>query len=414
MKTHQFYRAQFFRVCVGLMGIVSVGCASSQYTDTSQRSHVYENDTHTQLIETDITPPRDYTPPEAEQLTSVGENGEAYFDSTGKRLIFQSKNRPAHSNTQIYLLNLEDLEKAKKKNRKKTKEGPKEPKEDVATSKTESSESIVAETRITSHGGEDTCSYFDPRNPNQIIYASTEDEMSEHTEPNNTEGDFSIRYKAKQRKYEWKFHPHEIYKYNLKTKQKTRLTHSVGYDAEGTFNTTGNKIVYTSIRDGDLELYTMDRDGMNQQRITKIKGYDGGAFYSPDDSTLLWRGFHLPDGTCHLYTSDVQGENRKQLTIDKGIHWCPSWHPSGEWIIYSSNRAGVGNFELYITTADGSCHKRLTYSAKNDILAIFSPDGKTIVFTSDRSGQSHLYRMDFVIPDTPCLELTPHTLKAEL
>src|SRR5690606_7656638 len=60
-------------------------------------------------------------------------------------------------------------------------------------------------------------------------------------------------------------------------------------NAEATVSPKGDKIVFTSMRSGDLELYTMDIDGKNVKQITQELGYDGGAFFSPDGSKLVFR-----------------------------------------------------------------------------------------------------------------------------
>ena len=62
-----------------------------------------------------------------------------------------------------------------------------------------------------------------------------------------------------------------------------------------THRTAGDKIVFTSMRSGDLELYTMDLDGSNVQQVTDELGYDGGAFFTPDCSTIVWRASR-PEG----------------------------------------------------------------------------------------------------------------------
>ena len=54
----------------------------------------------------------------------------------------------------------------------------------------------------------------------------------------------------------------------------------------------GKTILFTSARDGDLELYTMNADGSNQKRLTFDKGYDGGAFFSPDGKQIVYRAHH--------------------------------------------------------------------------------------------------------------------------
>ena len=51
----------------------------------------------------------------------------------------------------------------------------------------------------------------------------------------------------------------------------------------------GDKIVFTSIRSGDLELYTCNIDGSNVKQITNQLGYDGGAFFSNDGKKLVFR-----------------------------------------------------------------------------------------------------------------------------
>ena len=45
-----------------------------------------------------------------------------------------------------------------------------------------------------------------------------------------------------------------------------------GYDAEATISPKGDKIIFTSMRNGDLDLYTMDLDGKNVKQITNTLG----------------------------------------------------------------------------------------------------------------------------------------------
>ena len=48
-------------------------------------------------------------------------------------------------------------------------------------------------------------------------------------------------------------------------------------------------MVFTSTRNGDMELYTCALDGSDVVQVTSELGYDGGAFFSPDGSQLIWR-----------------------------------------------------------------------------------------------------------------------------
>ena len=74
-----------------------------------------------------------------------------------------------------------------------------------------------------------------------------------------------------------------------------RLTDTPGYDAEGTLSPDGKTIVFTSVRDGDLEIYTMATDGTNVKRLTHEPGYDGGPFFSHDGKRIVYRRDVHPD-----------------------------------------------------------------------------------------------------------------------
>ncbi|MCV4614892.1 hypothetical protein OFM04_33865, partial [Escherichia coli] len=71
-----------------------------------------------------------------------------------------------------------------------------------------------------------------------------------------------------------------------------QLTKTPGYDAEATVSPDARKIVFTSMRDGDLDIYTMDINGRNVKRLTTELGYDGGAFFSPDGKQIVYRSYH--------------------------------------------------------------------------------------------------------------------------
>ena len=80
-----------------------------------------------------------------------------------------------------------------------------------------------------------------------------------------------------------------------------QLTDEPGYDAEATIGPNG-RIVFTSVRDGDMEIYSMDGDGGDVRRLTNRQGPDGGPFFS-----ALWGGCHfcMNSGVPPLYCCGV-------------------------------------------------------------------------------------------------------------
>jgi Tol biopolymer transport system component len=183
------------------------------------------------------------------------------------------------------------------------------------------------------------------------------------------------------------------------------LTNSKGYDAEATLSPKGDKIVFTSDRSGDLELWTMNIDGSNQKQITNQLGYDGGAFFSPDGKKLVYRASRLIGDSAikeykeflakglvaptsmEIYTCNVDGTDVKQITHLGKANWAPYFHPSGKKIIFSSNHHSEKgyNFQLFMINLDGSGLEQITSESLFNAFPMFSPDGKKLVFSSNRN-----------------------------
>ena len=156
------------------------------------------------------------------QLTFGGENAEAYFSFDGKRLSFQS----THSSftcDQIYAM-------------------------DTNGSNLH---------QITNGRGRTTCAYFLPGD-STILYSSThlQDSLCP-PRPDYSKGYVWAVYAA-----------YDIFVSTTAGEPLHRLTTTDGYDAEATVSPIGDRIVFTSTRDGDLDLYSMKIDGTDIKRLT--------------------------------------------------------------------------------------------------------------------------------------------------
>ena len=175
------------------------------------------------------------------------------------------------------------------------------------------------------------------------------------------------------------------------------------YDAEATVCRTDGSIVFTSDRDGDLELYRMDADGGNVRRLTHSPGYDGGAFFSADCSQLVWRasrptgaaltdyqqllGEHLVRPTqLELWIGNADGSEARQVTYLGVASFAPFMSPDGGRILFSSNYPDPRGreFDIWSIRPDGTGLERITYGAGFDGFPMFSPDGKRLAFSSNR------------------------------
>ena len=159
------------------------------------------------------------------------------------------------------------------------------------------------------------------------------------------------------------------------------LTAGPGYNAEATLSADGEKIVFTSSRDGDLEIYTMNADGTGVRRLTHTPGYDGGPFFSPDGQWIAYRAHHpateeeiardkallaqdlVAPNEMDLFVMHADGSEQRQITKLGGASFAPSFFPDSKRVLFASNyeHAGSSQFELYSVNRDGSSLERVTF-----------------------------------------------------
>jgi TolB protein len=316
--------------------------------------------------------PRETHLKNVKQLTFEGQNAEAYWSFSGKKIVFQSMNGEMKAD-QIYTMNPDGSDK-----------------------------------KMVSTGlGRTTCSYFlkgDKKNiDGEIIFASTHG-YSHATPP---EPDRSLGYV-------WPIYPYfAIYKANadgtnLRPLFPRNITPNteIAYNAEATVSRDGKRIIFTSTKDGDLELYTMKADGTDVKRLTNHVGYDGGAYFSPNGKQIVWRASVLANETevadyqrllklglvrpskMELWVADSDGKNAKQITSNGAANFAPFFTPNGKQILFASNIDDPKRrkFEIYKINTDGTNLERVTYGGEFDSFPMFSPDGKKLLWASNRNG----------------------------
>ena len=247
---------------------------------------------------------------------------------------------------------------------------------------------------ISTGTGRTTCAFFMPGD-STILYASTHLGGEECPQMERKEGD----------PYTWPiFADYDIFVADLNGNIIKQLTDDPGYDAEATLSPDGSKIVFTSTRSGDLELWTMNTDGSDQRQVTDGLGYDGGAFFSPDGKKLVFRASRpqspeaqelykglLANGKVQptqmeIYTCNVDGSDLQQITSLGKANWAPYFHPSGEKILFASNHHSDSGrqFNIFSIDINGENLTQITFDETFDAFPMFSYDGKKIVFSSNR------------------------------
>ena len=303
-----------------------------------------------------------------QQLTFGGDNAEAYFSFDGKWLIFQRTNpKEGLICDQMFIGKVP---------------GP-----------TEKFEPHM----VSSGKGRTTCGAF-TKDGKHIIYAST-----------YLGGDECPPVPDRKKygnKYIWPLYASfDIFMADVDGKNIKRLTDTPGYDAEGTLSPDGKKMVFTSVRDGDLELYIMDLATKKTKRVTNHLGYDGGAWFSPDGKKLIWRASSpkspeeikeykdflaqnlVAPTNMEIWVANADGSDARQITSFGQANWAPAFLPDSKRIIFASNQEYKRGFpfNLYLINEDGSGLTKISRDKGFDAFPMFSRNGRKLVFCSNRN-----------------------------
>lgn len=316
----------------------------------------------------------------ARQLTFGGQNAEAYFSADDKQLIFQHQGGDVPCD-QIYTMPVD------------TPDGKPPVSKLVSTGK-----------------GRTTCSYFFPAG-DRILFSSTHASRPDcPPKPDYSHG------------YVWPIYDsYQIYTAKPDGSDLKQLTHAHAYNAEATITRDGKHIVFTSTRNGDLDIFTMDADGSNVKQLTHELGYDGGPFWSYDGTKIVYRAEHpktpqeirdykdlfaaglIRPRNLELWVMSADGSNKHQVTHNGAANFGPYWLPDGKRIIFASNQADPKNpmdFDLYVINEDGTSQERITFDPQFDAFPMFASDGKRLVWASNRNGkvphETNLFLADWV------------------
>ena len=298
------------------------------------------------------------------QLTFGGTNAEAYFSFDGQKVIFQSTREPFKCD-QIFTMGRDG-----------------------------------SNVRLVSTGkGRTTCGYFTP-DGKRIIYASTHLGAPDCPPPaDRSEG------------YVWPiYRTYDIFSARPDGTDLKRLTTTDGYDAEGTISQDGKKVVFTSARDGDLEIYDMNIDGTQQRRLTNELGYDGGAWHSQDGQWIVWRASRpkTPEEIAQykalfakslvmpvkleIMVMRADGSDKRVLTHNGTANFAPYFHPNGRQIIFASNVNNPNprspNFDLFLINRDGTGLEQITFDEGFDGFPMFTNDAKHLIWASSRNAKA--------------------------
>ena len=176
----------------------------------------------------------------------------------------------------------------------------------------------------------------------------------------------------------------EIYVMDVHGRNQENLANHPAYDYSPDWSPDGTKIAFVSRRDGRwTQIYVMEADGKNVVRLTDGPGQKGHPDWSPDGKKIA---FSVDDKEDYIAVMDADGRNRKTLEVEARY---PSWSPDGGTIAFVSFRDGLG--EIYLIGVGGRGRKRVTHDLEVKLNPSFSPDGRRIAYDAHPEGFGHIY-----------------------
>ncbi len=159
-----------------------------------------------------------------------------------------------------------------------------------------------------------------------------------------------------------------------------------------------SKIVFTSNRDGNAEIYSMNADGSGLSRLT-INDFndDDHPRWSPDGTKILFQSDrdNPETGDADVYVMNANGTGQTRLTYDAADDSAAVWSPDGSKIVFQSVRNGQ-YYQVYVMNADGTNQVNTSGGIAGDYQPSWSPDGAKIAFASERdhAGRPSVYVMN--------------------
>lgn len=153
----------------------------------------------------------------------------------------------------------------------------------------------------------------------------------------------------------------DIYVVDIENGNEQRLT------TESTIDTTypswspdGKMIAFNIVVPGTYLIYVMDSDGGNLRMIADTAYWAAPPFnisWSPDNEKIAFSA-NVREGSV-LRIVDVQSRELKQLTNEGGMVVFPKWSPDGEWITFEGAIEGIGS-QICVIKVDGTGLQCLT------------------------------------------------------
>ena len=172
--------------------------------------------------------------------------------------------------------------------------------------------------------------------------------------------------------------------------------------------TVGDRIIFSSNRGGNTNLWAISASGGDPVQVTKGAGPDIGLSVAASGNNLVYL---QQQKVGFLWTANIDGSSLRQISFDDREIWEPSFSPDGRRIAFVMNDPDPlkEKCDVYVVDRDGNNRRQLTNGLPNARIPLWSPDGRWISYVTFPTGQGadtarpHTYVVGVENPGAPKL-----------
>ncbi|HBY96824.1 MAG TPA: hypothetical protein DEP84_23230, partial [Chloroflexi bacterium] len=182
-----------------------------------------------------------------------------------------------------------------------------------------------------------------------------------------------------------------LYVLDLATGEERRLTDDPHYDGWPSWSPDGRTLVFASMREGDLDIFTLDLASGEATNLTPgSKAHEYQPSYAPDGQSLLY--ISTRRGEHDLFRLAVGSDRAEQITTAEGIdETAPHWAPDGRWVLVLA-QAELERYVARLDVATGVL-TRLTWT-RGESDPVLSPGGREIAWADRRASETAILSVD--------------------
>jgi TolB protein len=231
---------------------------------------------------------------------------------------------------------------------------------------------------------------YDGANQRPITHLGT-DVMSPRISPDNTRLAF-----ASLGKYGF-----QIKMYSLVLSRFVNFPNGSSGATSPAWSPNGNEIAYSAASSGQFEIWIADSNGNLARRVTTFAGGSVSPVYNPKSGAEM-AFISGRTGLPQLYIMNTDGSNVQRLT-DTGYVSSPSWSPNGQFIAFAWNRkygpGAPGGQDIYLMEVATKKWWQLTHDGGRCDFPTWSPDGRHIAYANTADGRAEHMRIWTMLPD---------------